>query len=510
MATIKGKLKQRTADGSNILHPETEADIVSYSNTVGGTSVTTVKGALDQIITAGVGVTGVKGNAESSYRSGNVNLEPDDIGAVPTSRKVNGQALSSDITLSASNVGAIASSSRGAANGVASLDSNTKIPMAQLPDVILGQLVFGGTVTGAGEAALSANGAAKLGGNAGDAATLVNQASNNVSPLKYGWTATNGIYFIVSSDGNFASLGLKVGDWLLSTGAAWKKIDNTDAVTSVNGNIGAVTLYGADIAMSSSDATKVKAAIEAKYTKPNTGIPASDLQDTYATASALSTTDAKIKVTNATVSNTGSGNAVTSVSISSGQIVATKGTTFLTSHQSLANYVTLNTPQDIYAKKTFSEIEVGEDVITNIDNTGIAITGDASVAIGASGVSTSGVVESKDSSANFAQLFSGDSTYQEGLSIYHTSGSPSNQVTRTKYLHGKITRKINNGGEQEYYLPSSSGTLLVAGNVTAGTYSAVTVSTTGLVTAGGQVFEVVNNGATPTVATGGLYFEKNA
>ena len=52
-------------------------------------------------------VTGVKGNAESSYRTGNVNLTAANIGAVPTSRTVNSKALSSNITLSASDVSAL-------------------------------------------------------------------------------------------------------------------------------------------------------------------------------------------------------------------------------------------------------------------------------------------------------------------------------------------------------------------------------------------------------------------
>lgn len=55
-------------------------------------------------------VTGVKGNAESTYRTGNVNLTPANIGAVPTTRTVNGKALSSNITLSASDVSALPSS----------------------------------------------------------------------------------------------------------------------------------------------------------------------------------------------------------------------------------------------------------------------------------------------------------------------------------------------------------------------------------------------------------------
>lgn len=52
-------------------------------------------------------VTGVKGDKESSYRTGNVNLTPSNIGAVPTSRTVNGKALSSNISLSASDVSAV-------------------------------------------------------------------------------------------------------------------------------------------------------------------------------------------------------------------------------------------------------------------------------------------------------------------------------------------------------------------------------------------------------------------
>ncbi len=52
----------------------------------------------------------------------------------------------------------------------------------------------------------------------------------------------------------------------------------------------------------------------------------------------------------------GSGNAVTAVTQSADRktLTFTKGTTFLTSHQSLANYVTLNTAQTISGVKTFS------------------------------------------------------------------------------------------------------------------------------------------------------------
>ena len=100
-----------------------------------------------------------------------------------------------------------------------------------------------------------------------------------------GYAANEGIFYICGTGNTHTTnLGveLAVGDWLISTGASWKKVDNTDAVTSVNTKIGAVVLYGTDIAMSSTDSTTVKDAI---------------------------------KITNATVGSSGSGNAITSLSI---------------------------------------------------------------------------------------------------------------------------------------------------------------------------------------------------
>lgn len=68
-------------------------------------------------------------------------------GKVDTTRKVNGKALTADITLTASDVSAIGASAKGAANGVAELDSSGKVPSSQLPsyvdDVIEGYLYSG-------------------------------------------------------------------------------------------------------------------------------------------------------------------------------------------------------------------------------------------------------------------------------------------------------------------------------------------------------------------------------
>ena len=55
---------------------------------------------------------------------------------VPKTRKVNGKALSADITLGASDVKAIPTSQKGTANGVAELDANGLVPSSQLPSYV--------------------------------------------------------------------------------------------------------------------------------------------------------------------------------------------------------------------------------------------------------------------------------------------------------------------------------------------------------------------------------------
>jgi hypothetical protein len=96
---------------------------------------------------------------------------------------------------------------------------NGKIPTAQLPDSIAGQLHYLGV--------------------------------RNMSTALPAAAGLAGGYYITSVAGN----GYAVGDWAISNGASWDKIDNTDAVSSVNGKTGAVTLTKADIILDSVDNT---------------------------------------------------------------------------------------------------------------------------------------------------------------------------------------------------------------------------------------------------------------
>ena len=53
-------------------------------------------------------------------------------------------------------------------------------------------------------------------------------------------STTNGFYYVVSAAGTQFSISFAVGDWIISNGTAWEKVDLTDAVSSVFGRTGAV------------------------------------------------------------------------------------------------------------------------------------------------------------------------------------------------------------------------------------------------------------------------------
>lgn len=74
------------------------------------------------------------------------------------------------------------------------------------------------------------------------------------SPALIDGTGTKGYYYVVNVAGtqNFGSGAIifEVGDWVIYNGAIWQKVDNTDAVTSVNGFIGAVNLTTGNVSES--------------------------------------------------------------------------------------------------------------------------------------------------------------------------------------------------------------------------------------------------------------------
>jgi hypothetical protein len=104
-------------------------------------------------------------------------------------------------------------------NGYASLDSNGKVPLVQINDALIGNVNFQG---------------------------LWNAATNTPTLANPPASGTKGHYYIVSTAGTFAGISFEVGDWIISDGTAWGKVDNTDAVSSVFGRTGNVTATNGD------------------------------------------------------------------------------------------------------------------------------------------------------------------------------------------------------------------------------------------------------------------------
>lgn len=78
------------------------------------------------------------------------------------------------------------------------------------------------------------------------------------TPTLVSSTGTNGFYYIVSVAGTTNLDGItdwQVGDWAIFNGTIWQKIDQTNSVTSVNGQQGAVVLGYADVGAPSTSGT---------------------------------------------------------------------------------------------------------------------------------------------------------------------------------------------------------------------------------------------------------------
>jgi fibronectin-binding autotransporter adhesin len=104
------------------------------------------------------------------------------------------------------------------------LSSQDKILTSQLPDSVLGQVSYQGTY---------------------------NATTNTPTLATTPDSTTKGNYYVISSAGTRFTHDFQVGDWIISDGTKWDKVDNTDAVTTVFGRTGAVTLQLTDIPASS-------------------------------------------------------------------------------------------------------------------------------------------------------------------------------------------------------------------------------------------------------------------
>lgn len=70
------------------------------------------------------------------------------------------------------------------------------------------------------------------------------------SPALASGTGTQGDYYVVNVAGSTNLDGItdwEIGDWAIFNGTVWEKVDNTDSVNSVNGQVGTVVLTAANV-----------------------------------------------------------------------------------------------------------------------------------------------------------------------------------------------------------------------------------------------------------------------
>ena len=115
-------------------------------------------------------------------------------------------------------------SEKGQANGYAPLNSSTKLDIQYIPDALVGAVIYKGTWN----------------------------ADTNTPTLPTPAPANQGFYYVVSARGTIINpygfpVSYEIGDWAISNGAEWEKVDNTQSVISVNGLYGYVSLTTSDI-----------------------------------------------------------------------------------------------------------------------------------------------------------------------------------------------------------------------------------------------------------------------
>lgn len=261
MATKKGQLTQLQNDDTlDILHPETDADIVKVETGTGKYEgqATNAQAALEEVY----GIATNTGSATIASESNNVVTIK--AGVVKNADGSISNSSGSDITLGTAAKKGVATtiSSSSTDNDLATAKAvNDAIDAMPEPMIFKGSLGTDGTIT-----------------------DLPAASSEN-----------EGYTYKVITDGTYQSLVCKVGDTVISTGSEWVLIPSGDEPSGTVTSVGVDTASGSHLSTSGSPVTSSgtitisvdsgysipsdtdQTAWSAKYDKPSGGIPKTDL-----------------------------------------------------------------------------------------------------------------------------------------------------------------------------------------------------------------------------------------
>lgn len=520
----KYKITQLQQDDTLLeLHPATDADIVSVETGTGKYqgSATNVQDALEEVydMAATGGVTGVKGNKETTYRTGNVNLTPANIGA--EAAFTDGSAVIASV---ASDIVTIKGGVKQSAGAI--LNKTT----TEAADIVLAKVAKTGVYDDlSGKPSLGTAASKDVGTSSGNVPVLDSNGklASSVIPA-VAITDT----FTASSQAAMLALTAQKGDICIrtdvsktfiltadgaSTLANWKELATpTDAVTSVNGKTGAVTLTYTDVeaAAANHNHTGVYQPLDSDLT----AIAALTGQGLLERSSngdwSLSTGYVHVTSTSGTTESkivNSASNGIEIKQINTSQTVSEVSSIKLNNTGAtglLAEVSTDYTGDEITnfqlkvnrGNKFMPSVGSGRTQLTVLDT----VNGDGS------GDTTSIYLDEAITKLNQMTLVGSAGSYT-GVSVAQatTAGTAGSFTSaKTIALTGDITGSASGGTSAGGW---SIATTLKNSGVTAGTYSALTVNAKGIVTAGAQMIEVGTQGQTTpsaSLAVGGLFFQQ--
>ena len=315
MATYKGKLEQKTGTNTtDVLYPETSADQVTYTTSASQASISSVQDALDEIFVSGIGVTGVKGNSETAYRTGNVNLTAANIGAVASNSAITGATktkitydakglVTSGADLEATDIPTITLAKISDAGAAASKGVDVEIDENSTDDDVATAKAVYDAIAALPEPMI-------FKGSLGTGGTITS--------LPTASTANEGYTYKVITAGTYASQAAKVGDLFISNGTSWVLIPSGDEPSGTVTSVGMTVPTGLSVSGSPITTSGTLAVTFASgYSIPTTTKQSTwdAKQDALTTQTAYTTKGTSTKVPTITTNSLGQVTAITETDI---------------------------------------------------------------------------------------------------------------------------------------------------------------------------------------------------
>lgn len=528
----KYKIQQRLSATEYLtIHPESEATAIEYDNSTSGLTANNVQEAIDQIMASGTGVTGVKGNDEATYRTGNVNLTPENIGAqtiIPTSSATIATESNNIVTIRqgvTQTNGAIANSTgsnitlgtaakKTATTSMSATPSDSNILTEKAVSTILG-----GYVTNVTYDTTNKKITKTIGGTVSDVVTAsklktdmaLNNVTNNKQIKGLASGTTNGHIVVFGSDGyTVADGGKSVSDIVaIAEGKTATYITNTTQMPSLNVQTDSVTVTsfkdkdGNTVPLSS-----FKLGDNVLIT--NTDVPdrwVSAITSSNITLSKLETT--KVDLSGYVEKTTTIAGIDLQDNITTNELKTALGVSTLEGYftDGVANNADKLDGHDTNYFATATELGNKQDKITSTNKLSADLISDG----------TTNKVFTATEKTKLSGIASGAEVNVQ--SDWNVTDSTSDAFIKNKPTTMKNPTSLSitvNGGTAVTYDGSAQKSVTIdyrgkadASSMTSGIYSAVAVNTQGIVTEGYNSIEIShikNAGPSSSLAVGGLFF----